>query len=234
MREVGKDTKMLSVVSVDATKSKIVPLLNLLFEVNDIDAIATVMSVRDEDFNFFISNVNSSKIFALEIERDFRERVKEILNLDNSVDSIDIRDGELNCYSTQDRAILNLIGDKFENIAIVGLNSDSKSFIETLKNSQEVKSISIFGDSPENSKEFIDSLNFQDRRGFEIERFSENRDFSKYSVVINFDLTKELKTQNSINLNDIKLLFQKLKIDFKRWFDIDIDELKNFEAILSS
>ena len=110
MREIKKDTTLFSVVSADATNSKLIPIYNALFDINSINASAIVMNIKEADLEFFMTNVKKSQIRAILLESDYKAKVKEYLNNKDDlesdfIDSFDIDDSKLIGYSTNMEAL---------------------------------------------------------------------------------------------------------------------------------
>ena len=113
MREIKKDTILFAVVSKDATKSKLIPAYNALFELNSINASAIIMNIKESDLGFFMTNVKKSQIKAILLESDYKNKIKEYLdnkdNLENDfIDCFDIENSQLIGYNTNIEALESL------------------------------------------------------------------------------------------------------------------------------
>lgn len=113
MREIKKDTTLFGVISKDATKSKLIPIYNAIFEASNINASAIIMNVKKSDLGFFMTNVRNSQIKSILLESDYKNKIKEFLdNKDDLksdfIDCFDIENSQLIGYSTNTQALENL------------------------------------------------------------------------------------------------------------------------------
>lgn len=110
MKEIKKDTILFAVVSKDATKSKLIPAYNALFEVNNINASAVIMNIKESDLGFFMNNVRNSQIRAILLESDYKNKIKEFLDNKNElesdfIDCFDIKEAKLIGQNTNQMAL---------------------------------------------------------------------------------------------------------------------------------
>ena len=109
--EIKPDTGLCTILGYNAQTGYMRKYFNKLMKLNGLNATAIALNIKDEHFNFTMSNVGESKVTQMMIEKEFGakavqycERLDTCSTREGRVDFVEVKEGKVIGYCLDDEA----------------------------------------------------------------------------------------------------------------------------------
>jgi shikimate 5-dehydrogenase len=109
--EIKPDTKLCTILGYNAQIGYMRKYFNKILKLNNINATAIALNIKDEHFDITMSSVGQSKVTQMMIEKDFStkalsycEGLNDCAKREGSIDFIEVKDKKVYGYCLDDEA----------------------------------------------------------------------------------------------------------------------------------